>query len=144
METSITQSEAERGTLVVETVLWETLPSFYRKLDATLRSLLGEQHGLPLNCSPIKFSSWMGGDRDGNPNVTPDVTREICFSNREKVASLLATDLEELSGLLSLINCSKEVRSEVGDAREPYRSYLRPVSTSFCFNCEAWLHMLQS
>jgi phosphoenolpyruvate carboxylase len=57
------QEEAERGTLVVETVLWEALPSFLRKLDATMRDTLGENYGLPLEAAPFKFSSWMGGDR---------------------------------------------------------------------------------
>lgn len=57
------QEEAERGTLVVETVLWEALPSFLRKLDATMRDALGEEYSLPLEAAPFKFSSWMGGDR---------------------------------------------------------------------------------
>lgn len=57
------QEEAERGTLVVETVLWEALPSFLRKLDATMKDTLGEKYGLPLEAAPFKFSSWMGGDR---------------------------------------------------------------------------------
>jgi len=57
------QEEAERGTLVVETVLWEALPNFLRKLDATMIDTLGEQYSLPLDAAPFKFSSWMGGDR---------------------------------------------------------------------------------
>lgn len=57
------QEEAERGTLVVETVLWEALPNFLRKLDATMIDTLGEEYNLPLEAAPFKFSSWMGGDR---------------------------------------------------------------------------------
>ena len=120
------QSEAERGTLVVETVLWEAVPEFLRKLDATMEAYLGK--GLPLESAPIKFSSWMGGDRDGNPNVTPDVTREVCLMKRFKAASLFANDIERLASELSITNCSEEMRAVVGDAREPYRAYLVPVS----------------
>lgn len=57
------QEEAERGTLVVEKVLWETVPNFFRKLDATMTDVLGDEYKLPLNAAPFKFSSWMGGDR---------------------------------------------------------------------------------
>jgi phosphoenolpyruvate carboxylase len=57
------QEEAERGTLVVETVLWETVPNFFRKLDATMTDVLGKDYSLPLDAAPFKFSSWMGGDR---------------------------------------------------------------------------------
>ena len=60
---SSVQEEAERGTLVIETVLWEALPSFLRKLDATMTDTLGEKYGLPLEAAPFKMSSWMGGDR---------------------------------------------------------------------------------
>ncbi len=58
------QEEAERGALVVETVLWEALPKCMKKLNATMVDTLGgEEYALPLNAAPFKFSSWMGGDR---------------------------------------------------------------------------------
>ena len=50
------QSEAARGTLVLETVLWDSLPSFLRKLDATMKHTLGDDYGLPLTASPFKFA----------------------------------------------------------------------------------------
>jgi phosphoenolpyruvate carboxylase len=52
------EEEAEKGTLVVETVLWNALPSFVRKLDYTCRQFLRKP--LPLTAAPVKFASWMG------------------------------------------------------------------------------------
>mmetsp|Transcript_10565 Transcript_10565/g.22080 ORF Transcript_10565/g.22080 Transcript_10565/m.22080 type:complete len:930 (-) Transcript_10565:171-2960(-) len=134
------QSEAERGTLVIETVLWEVLPQFLRKLDATMKWSLGEDYGLPLTASPFKFASWMGGDRDGNPNVTPNVTREVCLTNRVKAAELLESDVRELMASISgdpprgmesdsSAVAYRRIRERVGkEARAPYRSYLNPVA----------------
>jgi len=122
------QNEAARGTLVIETVLWKALPKFLRKLDATMKSSLGEEYALPLTVAPIKFSSWMGGDRDGNPNVTPNVTREVCLSNRDRAAKLFREDISEIAGRLSTTYCNDELRAIVGEeAREPYRDYLNQI-----------------
>ncbi|KAL7558229.1 hypothetical protein ACA910_016109 [Epithemia clementina (nom. ined.)] len=118
--------EAEKGTLVVETVLWDSVPQFLRKLDATAQEFLGK--GLPAESAPVRFASWMGGDRDGNPNVKPHTTRIVCLKNRAKAASLFKRDLMRLESELSLTTCSEEMRSLVGDdAREPYRVYLRAM-----------------
>lgn len=145
------QSEAERGTLVLETVLWEVLPSFLRKLDATMKNSMGEEYGLPLTASPFVFASWMGGDRDGNPNVTPNVTREVCLTNRIKAAGLLEKDVRELMGLISGnpprgmddkcrfdSPAMDKVRERAGpDSRAPFRAYLHPVATKLA-NTVAW------
>ena len=119
------ETEAEKNTLVVETVLWDTVPQFLRKLDATAKEFLGE--GLPMESAPIKFASWMGGDRDGNPNVKPNTTRVVCLKNRGKAASLFKKDLQSLWNELSITTCSDEMRDIVGDAREPYRAYMMPM-----------------
>lgn len=86
--------EAARGTLVVSQVLWNAVPSFLRKLSATMKQELGSP--LDLTATPVTFGSWMGGDRDGNPNVTPNVTREVSISNRITAAKLLVNDIEGL------------------------------------------------
>lgn len=62
---------------------------------------------------------------DGNPNVTPNVTREVCLRNRIRAATLLKDDLGEIAGRLSTTFCSDELREKVGEkARAPYRAYI--------------------
>jgi phosphoenolpyruvate carboxylase len=134
--------EAEKGTLVLETVLWDAVPQFVRKLDATARQFLGERRGLPLEtAAPVRLASWMGGDRDGNPNVTPNTTRQVCLHNRRKAAELFAAKLQQLQSELSITSCSLELRASAlmgqpppttstndsSALREPYRAYLRPM-----------------
>ena len=143
------QSEAERGTLVIETVLWEVLPNFLRKLDATMKWSMGDEYSLPLTASPFKFASWMGGDRDGNPNVTPNVTREVCLTNRIKAAELLEKDIREIMGSLSgnpprgmddryESTAMQRIHERAGkDSRAPYRSFLHPVAEKLA-NTSAW------
>jgi phosphoenolpyruvate carboxylase len=55
----------------VEQSLWGALPTFMRHLSNALKRATGRD--LPLAATPFRFSSWMGGDRDGNPNVTARV-----------------------------------------------------------------------
>lgn len=122
--------EAEKGTLVLETVLWEAVPQFLRKLDATCHEFLNK--GLPLTAAPVRFASWMGGDRDGNPNVVPSTTRQVCLHNRRKAAQLFQRDLRTLESELSITTCSNELRQLLGDTDdavtfEPYRAFIRPM-----------------
>jgi len=144
------QTEAEMGTLVIENVMWKALPQYLRKLNATMISELGgTQFSLPLDATPFQISSWMGGDRDGNPNVTPTVTREVCYTNRYRAAKLLTKDLEDIYSRLSTTYCSADFRSAISDrdAREPYRAFLEPIIAKLKLT-SAWakqeLHNAQS
>ena len=65
--------EVRSGLIVFEQSLWDALPRFVRGVDRALRASTGR--GLPIDAAPIRFGSWIGGDRDGNPHVTPQVTR---------------------------------------------------------------------
>ncbi len=97
------EQEARGGLAVIETSLWDAVPTFLRKLDATLRHKFGDEHGgLPLDACPVRFASWMGGDRDGNPNVTSDVTWRVLREHRRNASQLLRRDLEYLRRDLSV------------------------------------------
>ena len=82
---------------------------------------------LPLECCPIAVSSWMGGDRDGNPNVTHKVTREVCYLSRWMAADLYSREVDSIIQVLSLDECNSKLRDITGEVREPYRVLLRQV-----------------
>lgn len=117
--------EAKWGFVTIEQTLWHAVPAYLRELDDWLATHLQQQ--LPLDFAPIRFASWMGGDRDGNPNVTAKVTEEVLRLARWMAADLFGRDLEQLYNLLSMQRCSDELRAVVGDAREPYRALLKPL-----------------
>ncbi|QMV13084.1 phosphoenolpyruvate carboxylase [Vibrio spartinae] len=118
--------EAKWGFAVVENSLWEAVPEFLRELDDRLEDYLGE--GLPIDARPVHFSSWMGGDRDGNPFVTHKITREVLLLSRWKAADLYLRDVNELISELSMTKCNGKVRSLAGEEEhEPYRAILKDI-----------------
>ena len=76
--------EARWGLAIIEDSLWATVPKVYRKLNSIFVKNMGKN--LPKNFNPIVFGSWMGGDRDGNPNVTSEVTRKVILVSRWEAA----------------------------------------------------------
>ena len=57
------QQEAAGGNAIIESVLWDAVPSYLRKLHTQCQLQLGLK--LPVDVAPIRFASWIGGDRDG-------------------------------------------------------------------------------
>jgi phosphoenolpyruvate carboxylase len=117
--------EAQSGLAVVENVLWNAVPKYLRKVDDILKQQIGKP--LPLGCSPIKVASWMGGDRDGNPNVTAEITFEVSMMSRWLAATLFKADIIKLRSELSILPASKELKEATGNSREPYRFLLRQL-----------------
>jgi phosphoenolpyruvate carboxylase len=117
--------EVRGGLIVFEQSLWDAVPHYLREVNRALVAATGR--GMPLNVSPVTFGSWIGGDRDGNPNVTPDVTRRACLLMRWVAADLYLQEVNALRDELSLTSASPELRERVGDAKEPYRELLRHV-----------------
>ena len=121
--------EAKWGFAVVENSLWNAVPEYLRRLDQTLFNATGTH--LPVDAAPVRFSSWMGGDRDGNPNVTAEVTREVLLLSRWQAADLYENALDELVEELSMTACNAALRNAAGSAREPYRAVLRQLRGQF-------------
>ena len=117
--------EARWGLAIIEDSLWETIPKVYRRLNNIFVKNMGKC--LPKNFNPIEFGSWMGGDRDGNPNVTAEVTKEVILLSRWEAAKLYEKSLTKLIRSYSMGKCSKEIKKKTGESFEPYRVYLRPL-----------------
>ena len=117
--------EAKWGLAVIEDSLWDTIPKVYKRLNDIFRKNLGKD--LPRGYNPIQFGSWMGGDRDGNPNVTADVTKKVILFSRWQAAKLYEKELTKLIQDLSMKECSPKIKKIVGNSFEPYRVYLRPI-----------------
>ncbi len=124
-EGSSPQDEAKWGFAVVENSLWDAVPACLRDIDDALarRNL----PPLPTNVAPVHIASWMGGDRQGNPNVTAAVTREVLMLARWMAADLYLRDVEALQTDLSMKECNGALRNRVGDDPEPYRALLKTV-----------------
>ncbi len=89
-----------RGGLVHFTrAIVEVVPVIYRELDRALRNAYPEAE-IPVP-PLLRFGSWMGGDRDGNPFVTPDATVQTLTLLREQCLRFLEGRIELLAGRLS-------------------------------------------
>lgn len=119
--------EAKWGFAVIENSLWQAVPEFLRQFNESAVKYLGIS--LPVELAPVQFSSWMGGDRDGNPFVTANVTRQVLQLARWKAADLFLKDIQLLVDELSMQQCTEAFRAKYGDHPEPYRVVAKTLRT---------------
>ncbi|MEZ2390376.1 phosphoenolpyruvate carboxylase [bacterium RCC_150] len=130
--------EARNAIYYLSSILTDAMP----EMLTDFTELLGE-HGvvLPARNAPIRFGSWIGGDRDGNPNVTADVTREILQLQNQHAVRISIAMIDELISILSnstaLVSAEQDLLDSIAvdlknlpgldkrilelNAQEPYR-----------------------
>ena len=116
------EGEARNGMMVIEETCWDAVPEHYRRLDRSLARI--GQPPIPYDACLVRISTWMGGDRDGNPNVTSVVTDKVIALMRARAAILYAREVEKLLFELSHTGpITEEMRAEVekytGGAPDP-------------------------
>lgn len=79
--------EVRTAMAAFDETLFRVVPLIYRSLDAALGEGTGTRE--PLARAFIRYGSWIGGDRDGNPNVTAKVTRDAVLIQSEHVLTAL-------------------------------------------------------
>ena len=91
--------EVRTGLYMIDEVFWQVLPRIYADLEAAVDC---HYPGLHLNRPWLRLASWIGGDRDGNPNVTAEVTAETLRLHRGLAVEKHRAALQDLARRLSL------------------------------------------
>src|SRR5512138_3790527 len=93
--------EVRTGLYFVEHVFWDALPLLYEDLEYALASYYPDVRARSASAW-LRLGSWVGGDRDGNPNVTHVVTAETLRLHRGLAVEKFRSTLQELSRRLSM------------------------------------------
>ncbi|HVT05862.1 MAG TPA: phosphoenolpyruvate carboxylase [Polyangia bacterium] len=110
------EDEARGGLVYLPTVLWSVIPRLVEEMERAIEAQYGVRPTLP---PPVVFRSWIGGDRDGNPNVLPDVTRWAQDFARGEAITLYSAGLDRLIRDLSVsdqqVRLAASLRLEIED-----------------------------
>jgi phosphoenolpyruvate carboxylase len=118
------EDEIKMGLDYYDVSIFATLPTLYAEVSAALES----EYNLSIPAAELPlllgFGSWIGGDRDGNPFVTPEVTRTAIASARRR---LLAYYLEQVQHVITLLTTSAQQRPVSIELREHLDHYFAAV-----------------
>lgn len=107
------EDEVAQGLYFVRHAIWETIPEIYQDVHRALRTYYGRAGELPVF---LRYRSWIGSDRDGNPNVTADVTRATVQMQRQTALELYLGELRALRRELSISSRQAPVPQALHDA----------------------------
>ncbi|HEX4815566.1 MAG TPA: phosphoenolpyruvate carboxylase, partial [Nonomuraea sp.] len=123
--------EVRTAMAAFDETLFRMVPQVYRALDAALDPATGTR---PPQARPfIRYGSWIGGDRDGNPNVTARVTREAIQIQSDHVLSALETACNRIARTLTasaqFAPCSPELRTALAAAVDAHSEVVSELAT---------------
>ncbi|MCC5941437.1 MAG: phosphoenolpyruvate carboxylase [Balneolaceae bacterium] len=93
------EDEVENGLFYFTNSIWRTIPRLYDDIRSAFTQQYNKTPDLPI---VVKYRSWIGSDRDGNPNVTRDVTWNTLLEHRSAAFKLYLHDLEKIRRYLSI------------------------------------------
>jgi phosphoenolpyruvate carboxylase len=113
--------EVRNGLYWIDAVLFDLTPRLYRELRNAVTSVFPDAE---LDIARfLRFGSWIGGDRDGNPNVTRDVTEQTLREHQTVVIRLHRRSIDRLHAHLSVSaarGTSPELRTRADELRAQY------------------------
>ncbi len=121
------RDEVKMGLDYYDASIYATLPGLYTEVAAAFEAEYGVCLSLAEMPVLLSFGSWIGGDRDGNPYVTPQVTREAMQMAREH---LLAHYQHELQLILDLLTSSAQQAPVSVELEQRLQNYLDTLNTT--------------
>ena len=122
--------EAEHVLFFLTDVLYRMIPPFYESLEAAVAAVFPEHDGRLRTPTLVRFGSWVGGDMDGNPNVTAKSLRESLSRQRALVLDLYYKDCLMLARQLSQSESRIEIGEEIGRRSELYAAHFPKAAHS--------------
>lgn len=107
------REEVEQGHYFLHGPIWDTIPAIHRDVQRALRHHYDTTAEIP---AFLQYRSWIGSDRDGNPNVTPEVTRWTFVRQRRTTLDHYLDELADLRDDLSLSSRQGNVPDALDDA----------------------------
>ncbi|MEX0722258.1 MAG: phosphoenolpyruvate carboxylase [Gracilimonas sp.] len=109
------EDEVENGLFYFTHSIWDSIPILYRDIRQAFDTYYNKRPEVPI---VLKYRSWIGSDRDGNPNVTSNVTWNTVIQQRKTVLSMYLKDLNELRRYLSVSKKQKGVSDSLKSSLE--------------------------
>jgi len=128
------RDEIKYGLFYFEESLFEAIPLAYRFLEKAVRRTYGTKPDgtLPIRIPAfLRLGSWIGGDRDGNPNVTPDVTALACRLAMQQVLREYLRRVGHLRNVLTHSSLICAVSEEFQESLEADNSIAPAVFQGF-------------
>ena len=115
--------EVKNGLYYFDETLFDVLPEVYGELERCLQKYYPDRTWhVP---SFLKFGSWIGGDRDGNPSVTAEITWQTLVMHRKLVLAKYEQSLKELAAHMSFSKNIVSVTDELLESIERDRARIR-------------------
>jgi phosphoenolpyruvate carboxylase len=110
VERPLVTDEARTGLWYHDTTLYDVLPRLQADMQ---RSLARHYPGVKPPARWLTFGSWIGGDRDGNPNVNAAVTEQVIGLHRQLAAEKLLAHVRDLGRTLTVSDRREEITPEM-------------------------------
>ncbi|MBF0266333.1 MAG: phosphoenolpyruvate carboxylase, partial [Gammaproteobacteria bacterium] len=127
--------EVKNGLYYFRESLFDAIPVIYSYLNNAIHKHYPKEAKAIEVQSILKFGSWIGGDRDGNPNVTPDITRSALRLQSQEILLRYINDCQKLSKILTqstaFINPSKAFSKSLEQDIAKYESVYKAKAKNY-------------